>query len=573
MEPLTLVLASEGLQVEDAVAALRLHLPRTQAAIKRQIEEGVRKGQLERSHGELFQLYLDSVLGSSLVVLKAEMSMHRHSAGTALNASLKQAVIKAKGRVLTAIRLEAMEVRYMRERRNVACRQIWRQCSALKAQLLAETLKSMKTAQQPKWKQGFHTAEMVTRRFKTVKELLAFRRWKLNMRSQSKPICKALKRMWRNRSLPLFTSLKNQQLVREKRQGRLRTLLRNKLTTVCFSLQLQLQKWRINSYSRRNHIKRLIALAAFRPKEVLKTWKLAAVRSTENSNQKRAFKLNLVLRKVIKSHLQAEDVNPANPQLLHTRLYSAVRRSIMYVFRRIVEGSKLRNHIRALAVSALHRPREVFSIWQRQIQVLRFSEKLVLPKGRNIRSLLQPLTAIRTKQFLHALFRSDNTKKVLRNLLLLGKSSLRNILAKWHLAAAKQETGEMQQQLKGLKATMHLNKAAKPALCSAFTRRPASHSLLLQQAFAGLTTKMLKMSWDGITGRNVPRVKSVLLKIASKPKSALLTWKKVILPKRNILKGVVFRDVLLRTAKRNMRYVAFRLVRPRGTVIRLFQGC
>lgn len=572
MEPLTLVLASQGLQVEDAVAALRLHLPRTQAAIKRQIEEGVRKGQLERSHGELFQLYLDSVLGSSLVVLKAEMSMHRHSAGTALNASLKQAVIKAKGRVLAAIRLEAMEIRYMRERRNLACRQIWKQCSALKAKVLQETLKSMKTAKQPTWKQGFRTAEMAIRRSKTVKELLAFRRWKLNMRSQSKPLCKALERMWRNRSLPLFASLKNQHGLREKRQEKLQILLRNKLTAVCFSMQLKLQKWRINSYSRRNLIKRLMALAVFKPKEVLKTWRLAAARSTENANQKRAFKLSFALQKVIRSHMQTEPVHPANPQLLRARLDSAIRRSLMCAFRHVVESSKLRNHMRNLAISALHRPREAFSRWQRQIHALRFSEKLIPPKGHNIRSLLQPLTVLRTKHFLQAILQADSTRKVLRTLVIFCQSSLRNILAKWHLASAKQKTGKIQQQLQGWKASMHLNKAARPALHSAFNRRPASHSLSLQQALTRLTAKILKKSWDGITGRNVPRVKSVLLRMAARPKSALLTWKRTILPKRSILKGVIFRDTLLRTAERTMRSVALRLARPRGTVIRSFQG-
>lgn len=566
-EPLTLVLASEGLRLAEAVAALRLHLPHTQAAIKRQIEEGVRKGQLERSQGDWLQLYLDSVLGGSLVVLGAQQTP---SPAAVLCASLKRAVINLKARTLTILRLGAVRVGHQREVKKLACKWLDKQWNWSKARTQAGTLSTLRTAQTCKWQQGLRTAEIVTRKIKDVTELLAFRRWKLNIRSQPKSLCNALECLWHSRVFPLFSLHKAQQCLKTKRQERIRTLLKNKATGLSHCLQLKLQKWRILVANGRSAIRRLMSVVILKPKEALRTWRLTAARNSAIIQQKKAHKLTTLLGRVVSSHLLNKLI-PC-PQLLRVRFDTAMKRSLLSVFRRIMEPSHLPSRLRGLVLCTLHRPREAFSKWQRQTKAIEFTRKLRSCRGPILRELLQPLAVLRIKSFLRTMLWTDEVRGVLRTLAVLSKTSLRKALEKWRLASVKQEAGKTHRQLQGWKASLHLEKAARPALRSAFTRRPVSHSLSLQQVLTRLCAKALRKSWGKVTGRGAIGVKPVLLKLAARPKSAIQIWRKAIIPQRSKLRGVIFRDILMKVAARTIRLIAIRLVHPRTTVHRSFQG-
>jgi len=565
--PLTLVLASEGAHLAEAMAALRLHLPRTQTAVKRQIEEGVRKGQLERSQAEWLQVYLDSVLTGSLVVLGAEQA---HSPASALYASLKRAVVQVKVRTLTVLRLEAKGIGHQRKVRNLACKWLGRGWKLAITRTQAEAFSTLRTAKTCKWRQGIRTAEMVMRNCKAVTELLAFRRWKLNVRSRPQPLCKALERIWRSRFIPIFSLRKTQECRKKRRQERIRVLLRNKIAGLSHCLQLKLQKWRMRTSNGHSAIRKLMALAVFKPKEVLKTWRLAAARNSASLQQRKACKLNSLLSKVATSHLRRKPL--ASPQLLRMRLDTAMKRSVLEAFRRVLDRSKVRSKLRALALCALHRPRAALCKWQRQTKALEIARILKSHKGRILIGLLQPLATFRTKFAFQTLIRTDSVRGAFRTLAVLSQSSLRKALSKWRFAAAEQEAGKTHRQLQGWKASSHLEKAVRPALRSAFKRRPVSHSLSLQQTLTRLSTKSMRKSWDIIAGRGAIRVKPVLLKLAARPKSAFQIWKKATIPRKDGLRVVVFRNILLKAVDRTVRPITLRLVRPRGTITRSFRG-
>ena len=590
-EPLTLVVATEGARLAEAVQALSARLPHTQAAIKRQIEASVRTGQLQRSHGDLLQVYLDSVLGSSLAVLRAEISLHQHSTGLALLSTLQRPLLRVKSCAVQLLRRTGSS----HKQRLTVCTRLQHLAHTAQTRLQTAAFRSLQQTslilnrKHTQLRSTFRSLELLLRRNRSETQHRGFARWHSRAHRQVRPLFlfRSLDKAVKTRLAPLFTQHRLRSQLIGKRNEKMKHVLRENTSKTKNALSFILQKWKFSEKKRYDAVDKLIKLATFRPKSVLTVWKMQIIRSDERDKLRKAVKVTAVLTKILRNSLHAAGKLRSKAVAAQSKLLSSVRNWELSVYRRVLDRLQVRPCLRSLSRLGLRDSKEAWKRWQLSVTSTRYVQPL---RGSLIASLLQKGSVRVLRSAFQTILRSE--AKTLRSFVTIGQSLFRRYLSKWRFASNKVVADKAESELKGLKATQHLTRASRARLQSPLprskdpcrvldmklhravlrslrdiwvlvTRKPAQVDTWLRfdTCLKQLGRRELRYSWGKMTSKRV-RIGHVLSKLDGKVRAVLQKWKGSLRGRNTAVKGTRLTLALSKPSYRVLRLVTHRLVRP-----------